>query len=36
MCFAGQGVQPAWQMKREMLCPCYTTKLTDVPVARAN
>ncbi|PRC65811.1 Error-prone, lesion bypass DNA polymerase V (UmuC) [Cronobacter sakazakii] len=24
--FAGQGIQQAWQMKREMLSPCYTTR----------
>jgi len=34
--FAGQGVQQAWQMKREMLSPCYTTRLSDIPIARAN
>ncbi|WP_158700627.1 DUF4113 domain-containing protein, partial [Cronobacter malonaticus] len=34
--FAGQGIQQAWQMKREMLSPCYTTRLTDVPVAKAK
>ena len=34
--FAGQGVQQAWQMKRQMLSPCYTTRLSDIPVARAN
>lgn len=34
--FAGQGVQQAWQMKRQMLSPCYTTRLSDIPVVRAN
>ncbi|MDK1071999.1 DUF4113 domain-containing protein, partial [Cronobacter sakazakii] len=34
--FAGQGIQQSWQMKREMLSPCYTTRLADVPVVRAN
>ncbi len=34
--FAGQGITQSSQMKREMLSPCYTTRLTDVPVARAN
>jgi len=34
--FAGQGAQPAWQMKREMLSPCYTTGWKDLPVVRAN
>ncbi|EOC0041441.1 DUF4113 domain-containing protein [Cronobacter turicensis] len=33
--FAGQGIQQAWQMKREMLSPCYTTRLADVPTVRA-
>ncbi|EOC1278240.1 DUF4113 domain-containing protein [Cronobacter turicensis] len=33
--FAGQVIQQAWQMKREMLSPCYTTRLADVPIARA-
>nr|EGT4358808.1 Error-prone, lesion bypass DNA polymerase V (UmuC) [Cronobacter dublinensis] len=33
--FAGQGIQQSWQMKREMLSPCYTTRLSDVPTARA-
>ena len=26
--FAGQGVQQQWQMKREMLSPCYTTRFS--------
>lgn len=34
--FARQGIQRAWQMKHEMLSPCYTTRLADVPVLRAN
>lgn len=34
--FAGQGITQSWQMRREMLSPCYTTHLADVPVARAN
>lgn len=34
--FAGQGIQQSWQMKREMLSPCYTTRLADVPIARAG
>lgn len=33
--FAGQGIQQAWQMKRQMLSPCYTTRLADVPTVRA-
>lgn len=32
--FAGRGIAPAWQMKREMLSPAYTTRWTDLPVAR--
>ncbi|NHV88595.1 DUF4113 domain-containing protein [Cronobacter dublinensis] len=32
--FAGQSIQPSWQMKREMLSPCYTTRLADVPTVR--
>lgn len=32
--FAGQGIEQPWQMKREMLSPAYTTKLTDIPVVR--
>jgi len=29
--FAGQGISPAWTMKREMLSPAWTTKLSDIP-----
>lgn len=32
--FAGQGIQKAWAMKREMLSPAYTTRFGDLPVAR--
>lgn len=32
--FAGQGVQPQWQMKREMLSPRYTTRYSDLLVVR--
>lgn len=32
--FAGQGVEQLWVMKRDMLSPCYTTRYTDLPVAR--
>lgn len=28
--FAGQGIQSAWQMKREMLSPRYTTRYSDL------
>lgn len=30
----GRGIAPEWQMKREMLSPAYTTRWTDLPVAR--
>ncbi|WP_413676445.1 translesion error-prone DNA polymerase V subunit UmuC [Pantoea dispersa] len=32
--FAGQGVQKSWAMKREMLSPAYTTRYSDLPVAK--
>ncbi len=32
--FAGRGISPAWQMKREMLSPAYTTRWKDIPIAR--
>lgn len=31
--FAGQGIAPSWQMKREMLSPAYTTRWKDLPMA---
>lgn len=31
--FAGQGVNTAWKMKREMLSPAWTTCWDDIPVA---
>jgi len=31
--FAGQGIAPEWQMKREMLSPSWTTRWDDIPVA---
>lgn len=31
--FAGQGVNPEWQMKRKMLSPAWTTRWSDIPVA---
>ena len=34
--FAGQGMQQAWGMKRNLLSPAWTTRLGDVPVARAD
>lgn len=30
--FAGQGIKQAWQMRREMLSPRYTTRFSDVMV----
>ncbi len=32
--FAGRGIAPSWQMKRDMLSPAYTTRWRDIPVAR--
>nr|WP_318381610.1 Y-family DNA polymerase [uncultured Enterobacter sp.] len=32
--FAGQGITQAWQMKREMLSPRYTTRVSDAMVVR--
>ncbi|CAI2007277.1 translesion error-prone DNA polymerase V subunit UmuC [Serratia fonticola] len=32
--FAGQGAQQAWSMKRELLSPAYTTRVSDLPHAR--
>jgi len=32
--FAGQGLEKTWAMKREMLSPAYTTRYSDLPVAR--
>lgn len=32
--FAGQGIDPGWQMKREMLSPAWTTRWKDIPVAK--
>jgi DNA polymerase V len=29
--FAGQGISPTWTMKREMLSPAWTTRLSDIP-----
>ncbi len=29
--FAGQGIRQDWQMKREMLSPAYTTRVSDLP-----
>lgn len=34
--FAGQGIEQPWQMKREMLSPAYTTRLSDIPVVNAR
>lgn len=32
--FAGRGIAPEWQMKRDMLSPAYTTRWKDIPIAR--
>ena len=32
--FAGQGIQPQWQMKRDMLSPRYTTRFSDLLMVR--
>ncbi|MBL3525078.1 DUF4113 domain-containing protein [Serratia plymuthica] len=32
--FAGQGINKAWAMRRELLSPAYTTRWNDIPVAR--
>ncbi|NWK90336.1 Y-family DNA polymerase [Raoultella terrigena] len=32
--FAGQGIQTAWQMKRELLSPRYTTRYSDLMKVR--
>ena len=31
--FAGRGIAPEWQMKREMLSSAYTTRWSDIPKA---
>ncbi|SUG27890.1 DNA polymerase V subunit UmuC [Salmonella enterica] len=28
--FAGRGIAPEWQMKRDMLSPAYTTRWSDI------
>lgn len=32
--FAGQGAEQAWSMKRDLLSPAYTTRVSDLPHAR--
>lgn len=34
--FAGRGISPEWQMRREMLSPAYTTRWEDIPIARIS
>jgi DNA polymerase V len=34
--FAGQGIQQAWQMKRGLLSPAYTTRYEDLPIVKAK
>ncbi|EFA8307152.1 DUF4113 domain-containing protein, partial [Escherichia coli O157] len=31
---AGRGIASEWQMKREMLSPAYTTRWSELPVAK--
>lgn len=31
---AAQGIEPRWQMRRDLKSPNYTTRLADIPVAR--
>ncbi|EDI0160202.1 Y-family DNA polymerase [Salmonella enterica] len=32
--FAGRGIAPEWQMKRDMLSPAYTTRWSELPTAK--
>lgn len=32
--FAGKGIDTSWRMKREMLSPAYTTRISDLPVVK--
>lgn len=32
--FAGRGIAPEWQMKRKMLSPAYTTRWSELPIAK--
>ncbi|WP_285143063.1 translesion error-prone DNA polymerase V subunit UmuC [Serratia ureilytica] len=32
--FAGQGICKTWKMRRELLSPSYTTRLSDIPFAK--
>jgi DNA polymerase V len=32
--FARDGISQSWQMKRENLSPCYTTRWSDLPKVR--
>jgi len=34
--FAGRGIAPSWQLKRDMLSPAYTTRWKDIPIARIS
>lgn len=34
VCFAGQGTNTEWQMKRDMLSPAYTTNWQELPIAK--
>jgi DNA polymerase V len=30
--YAAQGIRPHWQMRREKKSPCYTTRLSEIPI----
>jgi DNA polymerase V len=30
--YAAQGITPRWQMRREKKSPCYTTRLSEIPI----
>lgn len=34
--FAGQGIDTEWKMKRDMLSPAWTTRWSDIPVAKVT
>lgn len=34
--FAGQGIDKAWEMKREMLSPAYTTRFSELLRVKLN
>ena len=34
--FAGQGIKKEWEMKRDMLSPAYTTRISDLIRVKLN